>query len=275
MISASKCAPQNSETDKYTCFHYDDLVLMANMYNSYYPTNKIKVVRSKRQLWNNIFAKLKNSCKEEACWLDQPFNNAPKLASRLKPEKPRSWSQNKNEWLSNFDIDNVLNQYKNDKFMYKGSFPIDFAARTNNACVSPEICDIDLKQIKKTNKHMVGIVFNTDTHDRGGQHWISMFIGLNPSCTNFGVYYYDSVASSVPQEITDFMDKTKQQLQKMYPRLTIPCEHNKIRKQYKTTECGIYSILFLVLMQRKKFKTICKTIGSDNDVEKFRNVFYR
>ena len=44
------------------------------------------------------------------------------------PSKPSSWSKNPNEWLSNYDIKHVLDQYSDTykHFAFIGPTPIDF-----------------------------------------------------------------------------------------------------------------------------------------------------
>ena len=54
-------------------------------------------------------------CKSEMCWLNRLASSNAQV--RLKeilfsPEKPKSWNKDPNTWLTNFDIENVLNQYE-------------------------------------------------------------------------------------------------------------------------------------------------------------------
>ena len=56
--------------------------------------------------------------------------------------------------------------------------------------------NIDLNNMK--NKKCIGMVFNTDPHTGGGQHWFSMFIdqeGINMDKP--AIYYFDSLFTSI------------------------------------------------------------------------------
>ena len=61
-------------------------------------------------------------------------------------------------------------------------------------------------------KNKIAIVFNKDNHDESGEHWISMYIdckGVNmrQPC----IYFFDSVGEKEPEEITEFIEKVKEQ----------------------------------------------------------------
>ena len=45
-----------------------------------------------------------------------------------------------------------------------------------NTDSSNEYCDYN--PLGYSNKHSFGIVFNTDKHDSGGRHWMSMYINV-------------------------------------------------------------------------------------------------
>jgi hypothetical protein len=58
---------------------------------------------------------------------------------------------------------------------------------------------------------------------------------------------------------------------------TIPVRSNTVRRQYRNTECGMYSMLFLIRMvsTKKSFDTVCQSMGNDATVERYRNILYR
>ena len=62
------------------------------------------------------------------------------------PDHPNTWEENLTEWLSNYDILNVLKQYFID-FKFIGPTPIDFASRENGTRIWPELCNIDIKKL--------------------------------------------------------------------------------------------------------------------------------
>ena len=84
------------------------------------------------------------------------------------------------------------------------------------------------------------VIFNTDTSDSIGQHWIALCI------TKRKILYFDSLVSKF-QESPDFnkyMTYTKKEL-----------VWNKIQIQsYLSDKCGIHCLVFCYAMQKKKKK---------------------
>ncbi len=124
-----------------------------------------------------------------------------------KPKMPEEWKKNRTEWLSNFDIDAVLEQYENiPDFKYLGAVPLDFDKDLGGGyCVSQLTCDLDLVKDYKKGIRKYGMVINLDTHDKGGSHWVSMFSNLKKG----GVYFMDSYGYRPEKEIQKFMEKIR------------------------------------------------------------------
>ena len=52
--------------------------------------------------------------------------------------------------------------------------------------------------------------------------------------------------------------------------------HNPTRHQFKNSECGVYSINFILeLLNGKSFDDICNTELPDNDINKLRKKIFR
>lgn len=283
----SSCSPKVNGNKNKSCLPYEMLVLIANMYNNNH-VDKIDIVgkKYKKILHKALESKLKPQCgSDEACWIDLPFvrnsNARTKLEKNFKPEKPKSWYENPNEWLNTYDILNVMMQYEEGDKTYKfmGVFPVDFAAKNSSSgtCIVQDMCQINLAELWKKGIKKVGVVFNTDTSKGSGQHWISLFIGIDPKRKNYGVFFYDSVAMNPPREVTAFMKIMKSELEKLHPRHTNKIEYrvNKVRRQFKNSACGLYSMLFQILILKNKFDKVCQDMGFDDEVEKFRDILYR
>ena len=84
------------------------------------------------------------------------------------------------------------------------------------------------------------VIFNTDTSDSTGQHWIALCI------TKRKILYFDSLVSQF-QESSDFkkyMSNTNKEL-----------VWNKIQIQtYLSDKCGIHCLVFCYAMQKKQDK---------------------
>ena len=189
---------------------------------------------------------------------------------------PKSWYINKNQWLNSSDIIGVMKQYMQtyDDFKFFGPSPIDFEHVSSNydQCVCQKFAHLIYVTIKIVNKKF-GFIFNTDTHDKTGSHWISMFLDLNKN----KVFFFDSNGNEMPDEIDKLIKKLKKQGKKC--GITLKSDSNiGIRHQTRNTECGIYSLYFIVSILEgahdfDHFKKSNKEL-SDDFIEKFRNVYF-
>ena len=199
----------------------------------------------------------------------------------FSPEKPKSWNKDPNTWLTNFDIENVLNQYEEShkNFDFIGPSFIDFNSQIGNSCVDPEICNFNLEKFIKKGKNKIGIVFNLNKHNQSGSHWVSLFIDVK----NKFIFYFDSNGTDIPPEIKHLVDKIVEQGKKI--NIDFKVHINSKEHQYSNTECGMYSLYFIITLLTEMVADQSKTIPqllhffkkqriSDKDVEQFRNIYY-
>lgn len=245
---------------------------------------------------------------EEHKWMSHPaFHTRLGLKNIFRPAMPRSWSVNDREWLSNLDIEEVMRQYERTipDFAFIGVFPMDFASRFEDGqCVSEVMCNFRVEDLWKAGKRQVGVVFNMDTHDKDGSHWVSCHVGLDPRRTNknYGVLYYDSMGYQPTPEVQRLMLDVRDQVHALHgkgghdedenaytydadgegrrrrsrTRRPFMVDYNKIRKQFKNTECGVFSMFFLVCCAsgRLPFSRICASMGHDDDIHTLRRTFF-
>lgn len=284
------CSPKSS-ANMFTCFNFEMLVVIARLYNENHDSrDAISIPTSRKHkhaLWKALHSKFYDTCgNNETCWIEQDFvvkhgTQKQKLEQVFRPIKPSGWTNSPREWLNTNDILKVMSQYEDadSSFKFVGVFPVDFAAKPydDKVCVVQEMCKLSLKDEWKNEKDKIGVIFNLDRHDEPGSHWTSLFIGLNPKKRNYGVFYYDSVATKPPLEIRRFMKEMEMQLKSLHPSSAdkIRCSINTKRRQFKGTECGMFSMLFQILMLRFSFDNVCANMGYDDDVVKFRDVLYR
>ena len=159
-------------------------------------------------------------------------------------------------------------------FDFIGPTPIDFdKKKLYGECVWEELCNFDLKQQIKEGKTKIGIIFNTDPHDKPGKHWISMFINIKKG----KIFFFDSVGDTAPDEIKEFVERIKNQGKQLNPKINFVYDENHpVEHQYGNTECGIYSIFFIVHMLEDKLTShYLKThILKDKYMEKFRKIYF-
>jgi hypothetical protein len=261
----SFCSP--TATNKSFCYSFDSLVKIALAWNHLKPADKIifnPKSDSDQELYNKIKLKLckftKNNDDNYWAWIDiiKLLNNNKNYKiskvmrdiekKELRPSQPIEWIDNKTEWLSNFDIDNVLSQYQNKKELYykfHGVFTIDFySKKSNGVCKYYQECDINMKNIINSNKKYFGFVTNLCKFNEPGTHWTSSFFILDPSLKSYGAYYYDSVKRPIPKLLKPVFIDIQEQMNKIYPNKKFNINISNIAHQKTNTECGIFSIAF-------------------------------
>ena len=273
------CSPKpNNEINNFSCYTNRSLIKLRDMWNARHPDSKI-ITSSPKEIHKMLSEKLMNACNKESCWLKQKadFGNVINdLADSFAPLSPPEWKKNPNEWLSSDDIMKVMKQYEKAYkcFDFIGPTPIDFDKRKlYGECVWDELCNFSLKEQIKEGKTKIGIIFNTDTHDKPGQHWISMFINIKKK----SIFFFDSTGDKPPKEINVFVKRLKEQGLNLKPKINFKYDSNEgVEHQYGNTECGVYSLYFIVhMLEDKTTEHYLKThILKDEYINKFRKIYF-
>ena len=245
------CSPavqgKTAATD--TCFTPNILTKIKSEYNHFHRANPIRETEPKKII-TELQTRL-SKCGKEDCWLSQIKDE--KLRDRIKeyvfaPKRPKEWDYNPNEWLSNYDIFNVLTQYedKYPHFEFIGPSFIDFDSPTstsNATCVTSELCHFSLKHHLTKKHRKIAIVFNLDKHTGPGTHWVSMFIDIHARF----IFYFDSAGSKIPKEIMSLVKRIQKQGLELSRRFKF-IENYPMTHQHSNTECGMYSLFFIITM---------------------------
>jgi len=284
MFNSEHCSPSKKK-NKYSCIRPVLLRKIAKILNKH-TNSKIKLNSKKQKLHSDISKAIQeiSKCKHEKCWITIQIlkNELSEKDLRLfeknfRPTIPKEWINNPNTWLSTTDINNVLTQYEigYPQFKYLGAHPINFDTKLGDECVSNELCNIDIQELKKDKKTSIGIVLNTDPHHKSGKHWFSIYIdlkGVNRKAIPC-IYYFDSVVGEPQKEVKDFIERIKSQYKEM--NRDIDVLYNDIEHQKGNTECGVYCLHFLVSMLKgESFEKYINTRKNDKEMERFRNIFY-
>jgi hypothetical protein len=273
-IRLNECSPRTGG-ETFTCFSRPSLKRIIRYWNESSTQDSIEYgeTDSKSQLWKKINKRLNKICDKEYCWLEQPFiTDKSELRNEYRPKMPESWNKNKNEWLTTSDIEKVMNQYMNQyaDFLFVGAVPIDFDKEMSpGLCVVNELCKIKIDSLIKKGIFQIGIVFNLDPHDKPGSHWVSFYGNLNKG----KLYYFDSYGFGPPKQVTALVSRLTEQ--GSLNNINMEYQHNTIRHQYKSSECGIYSINFIENMLKGiSFKRFCSKKIPDDKMQRFRNKYY-
>jgi len=273
------CSPKpKNEMNDFTCYTNSDLTKLRDLWNARHPDIKINS-NSPKEIHRLLTEKLSNVCNKESCWLRQKGDFGPvssDMADSFAPESPIEWKNNPNEWLSSEDIMKVMRQYEKAYkcFDFIGPSPIDFdTQQLYGECVWEELCNFNLKDQIKQGKTKIGIIFNTDPHNKPGQHWISMFINIKKKT----IFFFDSTGDKPLPQIMALVNRIKEQGVQLKRKINFKFNSNEgVEHQYGNTECGIYSLYFIVhMLEDKMTGHYLKThILKDNYMEKFRNVYF-
>jgi len=262
-----KCSPAGlGKRIAKSCYTPAILELIRKSYNRDHPSAEQIHTTDPTEIWKQLNAKLVH-CSKEDCWLNQIKDTT--LRKKIDryifaPDQPYEWKANPNEWLSNYDILNVLEQYeiRYTEFEFIGPTPIDFDTRIGSngrnqyemtgasestgtrKCVWNDLCQFSLKQLMTRRKRKIGIVFNLDKHDESGSHWVSLFIDIPRRF----MFYFDSAGGDMPPEIRVLMDRIHGQAKELFRGGFREYANGKHAHQRGNTECGMYSLFFIITM---------------------------
>lgn len=271
------CSPDIKD-NHFSCYSNENLFILKKYWND---NNSDKIrTNEPKEIWKELKIKHNNDCNKESCWLQKspiPANDKKMiLNTSFAPIAPEEWKRNPNTWLSTLDLLRVLKQYERSHphFKFLGPSPIDYDYKTSyNQCVWNDLCKFKLSNYKNKNIHKIGVIFNTDPHTRNGAHWISVFIDTKKNV----IYFFDSVGRKAPVQVKKFIDGVIEDSKTLGKEMMYDELYNhKMEHQFEDTECGMYSLYFIInmLTKKKRWEHFCKNKITDKAVSKFRNIYF-
>jgi len=274
-----RCAP-TIKFDNGSCIGLSMLVEMAKAYNKDAGNSEI-VLRDdlntlnpnkyKKYLLSEFNKRLGDKCTTQKCWTEQKFIN--KMQQFHKDElkkytfRPKG-PEGRFEWLNTLHINDIMGQYekKYQDFKYLGTVPIDFDDFDEFG-----IKNLNYLDLVKSGKTKLGVVYNLDKHNQSGSHWVSTYADLKKG----ELYFFDSYAVRPPPEVRKYMRRlTNFVIDDMGIEDPI-VNYNHKRHQYENSECGVYSINFILrLLRGDTFEQICGSRKHDRKINKCRNVYF-
>lgn len=279
-----KCAP-NKNYENGSCFSLNNLINIGIHINKKFPDQNIKLSDNKKDLLKSLtkFMQDKYNCNDQICWVKtnllEELDNDDINYFTFRPDGP----EKKKEWLSTTDINNVMKQYekKYKDFKFFGAVPYDFGELS-----FLEVSNVNFNKLLTNNKHQLGMVVNLDKHNMKGSHWVGLYVNLKKN----QIYFFDSFSKIPGDLIKKFIGKCLQYMykNKYNKRLTLEdlnnnninlkdfdIRYNKIRHQFKNSECGVYSMNFIIrLLNGETFNTITQNITKDDDMNECRKVYF-
>jgi len=302
-IDANKCAPSKKYGGD-TCFSFEAIITIVNAYNKYCDkisqnagsdnkTSKSNLVLTKISYnWNpqwsekerneykkilvkELHSRLKDICQDQLCWIKQKFMKEIKdnnilldiTKNTFRPKAPKG----KFTWLGTSNINHVMGQYETlyKHFKFLGALPIDFDDISDMLPIN--IKNLDYDKLYNNKIYQLGAVFNLDPHYKSGSHWVAMFADLK----NGSVEFFDSAKGKPYKRIRILMERIANFIKKKHNKdATILI--NNVRHQLKKSECGVYSINFVLRrVKGETFQNITQKITDDDTINKCRTIYFR
>lgn len=263
---------------------------------------------------SNVITNCKS--KSQLCWLEQSWikqivdNDIHK--NTFRPLGP----QGRFKWLSTTNINDIMIQYENKylDFKFLGAVPYDFyelpqlGIRTLNFDKLYEKTKrfgmvINLDEHYKRGSHWVSLyadlsknqVYYFDSYGIKPKNriceYVKKIVGwlYNRKILNIDPMQKLSEQKNSEQKMSEqkiseeislnfdteskFMGRTKNKYEQIK---SFDIAYNKIRHQFKNSECGVYSVNFILrLLNGKTFNEICLNPTSDDKINECRDVYFR
>lgn len=286
-----KCAPSKNYTDG-SCLSFEGLKEISKVYNAN-NEDKVNLNNNKYNLVKDLENKTNNECSGSHSCIIKKYGR--KIENKdLRDDvlnytlRPNGDGAGKDKWLSTTHIVDVLKQYekKYPSFLSLGAVPANFLDLKDL-----EINNINFDNLIKNNKTSIGMVINLDEHWKSGSHWVAWYCNLLEG----QIYYFDSYGEKPSKRTKLFNNKvTKYLYEKKYNKnlninnvvknkyekylnklQTFDIKYNKVRHQYGNSDCGVYSINFILrILKGETFQYITENITKDETVEKCRGVYF-
>lgn len=301
---ANICGHHINYHNNNSCFNNNQIISLIDQYNNAIKKKKIKgqlIANNKPLLMYNELKKQLSSCNgNEICWIKQNFVvNKKQFINAFKPQG----TTNRFDWLSTSNINEVMKQYelKHNNFLFAGAIPRDILKLDNYTLMSFNIPikDLEIKHMLELKKNIIAFIYNLDESYQNGSHWVALYCDIS----NCKIFFFDSYGYRPHKDIRkmirklalmcynykehnciencsniniseSFMHPTNTKKNKIEKKLN-EIEWNRNKFQYKNTECGVYSIYFIIqLLEGNTFQNFISNKIPDDIINKERDKLF-
>lgn len=309
-----RCAPAYAD-QTISCMSKDALSTIVKSYNSRnLDPIQVNNSSSKKDIWEAIQQKMSHICgNDETCWLEQPgIKNIPQLNEFFKPLAPLGRYQwlSTDDILNVMK----QYEKKYPRFKFVGPLPMDFLSLKDNdskflqslnlnSFISQKYDNIgiifNMDPSSADGSHWIAMNINLRNKeiyffDSYGDKHVYNNTYMLPFYDSYGKYHrVDKIALppniqkfifrimvTITPELRELSQKTINQMaitQKHKPTIKMPykLKINTIQHQFANSECGVYSILFIIKSQTDSFENISRDIIADESANKYRDTLFR
>jgi hypothetical protein len=275
----TRCAP-GKVFEAGSCARLVVMNEMAKAYNKMHAESPIRMSKNlellnpqryKLYLVHELEKRFTPHCDTQKCWGRRDFINHMEKSARTEflkyTHRPDSL-QGKFEWLGTFDINDVMDQYYTSEkgFKFFGAVPMDFEE------IRMEIGNVDYESYIKSGVTKFGVIFNLDNHNQSGSHWTAMYSDFDKNT----IYYFDSFGTKPEPRVRALMRQQVKYLESIGKDVNlIVVDYNQVQHQKGNSECGVYSINFLVRMARgDDFEKLVQNPVSDKQINRCRKIYF-
>lgn len=177
--------------------------------------------------------------------------------------------------LDNFNIDETLTKWAlhsqeefGKKFLNIPFQMIDFAKTRT------ELAQLDVKALIDNGYDSFGVVVNTDVSTGRGIHWFCLYGDLRSDPVQ--LEYFNSSGFPPRAEIQAWLEQTVMTLAKSNIPATIIYATGGRQIQYSKTECGVWSLVYILSRLTNHKPSWIATVGAnDDDMVEFRRRLFR
>lgn len=222
--------------------------------------------------------KKKYKCNSEACVLKQPDISTyvnpgiveDTLRHNFKPSGPRQTK----EWLSNFDIDDVLRQIQK-KYANKHFLHIPFQMRDFEK-TGGELSRLNWIKKYELGFRTFGTVVNTDYSHGNGIHWFALFGDFLDDSDTFTIEYFNSSGELPLDEIMVWMKRLKHECANYFTKPVKDVIVTRLVNQRDDNSCGPYSLYYIISrLDDVPFKYFKNNRIGDRNMQLFRQYIFR
>ena len=227
-------------------------------------------------------------CESESCVVQydkfKEFASPYVVEQNLKENFKTKGPAHTTEWLSNFDIDDTLDEIKKayvDQKFWNIPFQMrDFAknkptANSDTHTLNSNLETFDIIAKYKEGYRCFGVVLNIDYSSGSGIHWFCLFVCMrHPDIT---IEYFNSSGAPPLHEIQAWMTKTKFLLSKEFAdRKVSTVIASKEEHQTDNHSCGVYSLYYIISRVTEiPYKYFMDNIVNAKEIKKIRSLMFR